>query len=202
MLLSHALLLLILDEEKGTPRSMAGREAGLAGAILLDLLAAGALAERDGKLVAVGSPPGELEEAWSALADEPRSAKQALRRLKPQTGTLPAALVAAGVLEERHLRFGRVRYPEADPGPELAVRERLRTVLAGAEPDAWTASLLGLLVPLRLVKPLFGRDAERRAKAIAEQGPVGDAVQAAVQQQISAAVIAATVAATTAATSG
>lgn len=206
MLLSHALLLLLLDEEKGAMRSGYAHDAGLAGAVLLDLLAAGALTEHEGKLVAVGSPPPALNAAWRVLGEEPRSAKKAIsalgKRLKPLRGAIAAPLVETGVLEERHLRFSRVRYPERDPAPELDVRKRLRVVLDGAEPDEWTASLFGLLVPMELVKPLFGRAAKGRAKEIAERGPVGDAVKAAVQAQVTAAVTAATIAATTVATSG
>jgi hypothetical protein len=108
---------------------------------------------------------------------------------------------------ERHKLLGlfpTTRYPEVDPGPEASLRARLRAVLVeGSEPDAETAALLSLLVPLDLVKRLVERDERKaavaRAKTVAEQGPVGDAVKAAVQREI-AAVVAATVAATTAST--
>jgi Na+-transporting methylmalonyl-CoA/oxaloacetate decarboxylase gamma subunit len=112
--------------------------------------------------------------------------------------------------EQRHKRLGlfaTVRYPELDPVPERELRADLRAVLvAGAEPSAFIASLLGLLVPMELVGRVVSRDERKAAvavaKEVAERGAVGDAVKAVVQQQINAAVIAATVAATTAATSG
>jgi hypothetical protein len=78
-------------------------------------------------------------------------------------------------------------------------------LVMGAEPDPDTAALLSLLVPLDLVKRLVPREerkaAAARAKAVAERGPVGDAVRAAVQREI-AAVVAATLVATTASTPG
>jgi hypothetical protein len=118
--------------------------------------------------------------------------------------------VARGVLSsERHKLLGlfpTTRYPEVDPGPESALRSRLRAVLVeGAEPDPDTAALLSLLVPLDLVKRVVDRGERRaaaaRAKTVAERGPVGDAVKAAVQREI-AAVVAATVIATTSSTAG
>jgi hypothetical protein len=57
-----------------------------------------------------------------------------------------------------------------------------------------------VLVALDLVRRVFSGDerkpAHKRAKALAERGPVGDALKAAVEEQIMAAVIATTAAAT------
>ena len=226
LLLSEALLLLLLEEEKGASvGSGYAHDAGLAGALLLDLAEAGLLEERDGALVAVGAEPSApaLAAAWRVIAgaERPRDAKHWVselgKRLKPLKGTVAEALVAAGVLDERRHKllglFPSTRYPELDPGPERALRSHLRDVLVtGVEPDPRVAALLGLLVPMDLVKPLLSREQDldreerkaalARAKAIADRGPVGDAVKAAVQQQVTAVVIASTVAATTAATAG
>ena len=164
-------------------------------------------------MLLAGAPA--LAAAWDAVHSEDRAPKDWVKklpgRLKPITGTIAAGLVERGVLdEERHKKLGlfaSVRYPERDPGPEAELRAQLRAVLVDdAEPSPFIASLLGLLVPLDLVKQVVDRSerkqATARAKAIAERGPVGDAVQAAVQDQVIAAVVAASVAATTAATSG
>jgi Golgi phosphoprotein 3 GPP34 len=226
LLLSEALLLLLLEEEKGASvRSGHAHDAGLAGALLLDLAEAGLLDDRSGALVAVGAEPSSpaLAAAWRAIAassERPRAAKHWVgelpKRLKPLKGTIAAALVAAGVLDERRHKllgvFPSTRYPELDPAPERALRSQVSDVLlAGASPDDHIAALLGLLVPMALVKPALShaslsreerKAALARAKAIADRGPVGDAVKAAVQQQVTAVVIASTVAATTAATSG
>jgi hypothetical protein len=221
MLLAEELLLLVLDEEKGATKDLIyAQDQGLAGALLLDLAASGRLDESDGKLVASGSEPSEapLAAAWRAIRAEakPRDAKHWVGKLptalKPIKGTVAHGLVASGVLDERRHKllglFSTTRYPELDPSAETELRARLRGVLVdGVEPDARTASLLRLLVPMDMVKRLVER-AERkvagaRAKAIAERGPVGAAVHAAVQEQITMAVIGATLVATsTAASSG
>ena len=110
--------------------------------------------------------------------------------------------------EERHKTLGlfaSTRYPERDPAPERELRAQLRAVLVDdAEPSPFVTSLLGLLVPLDLVKRVVDRserkEATARAKAIAERGAVGDAVKAAVNEQVMAAIVA-TTAATAATTS-
>lgn len=209
MLLAEELLLLLLDDEKGTVSATAAN-AGLAGALLLDLVAAGKV---DDRIARTGTEPSEpaLAAAWRAI-DEPKPAKHWVNklpgRLKPIKGTIAGGLVARGVLDERRHKtlglFSSTRYPELDPGPETELRARLRRVLVdGEEPDERTAALLGLLVPLDLVKRLVERDERKaavaRAKAIAERGPVGDAVRAAVQAEIMTAVMAGVTAATVAA---
>ncbi len=211
MLLAEELLLLLLDDENGKASSMVtAADAGLAGALLLDLAATGRLAEVGGKLVAAGPTPSEpaLADAWRAL-DQPRSAKHWVSKLpgrvKPIKDTIAQGLVARGVLDARKQKrlglFSSTRFPELDAGPEQELRRRLGRVLVdGAEPDARTATLLGLLVSLDLVKRLVEGDerkpARARAKTVAERSQIGDAVQAAIQQQVMAAVIAAATAAT------
>jgi Golgi phosphoprotein 3 (GPP34) len=219
MLLAEELLLLLLDDEKGTASTgVFGRDEALAGALLLDLLEAGRLELSDEKLVATGSAPSEppLAAAWEALqGEEPRKPKHWVsklpRRIKPIMGTIAEPLVARGVLDEqRHKTLGvfrSTRYPALDRGPEEELRARLRRVLVGgAEPDAHTASLIALLVPLDRVKALVERDerkqAKARAKAVADRGPVGDAVRAAIEEQVATAVMAATVATTAGSAAG
>ena len=212
MLLAEELLLLLLDDERGAGvRAGYAHEAGLAGALLLDLAEAGRLADVDGRLAAGGGPsppsgPPALAAAWEAIAGpaaRPRGAKHWVaalpKALKPLRGTIAESLVARGVLDERRHKllgvFATTRYPELDPGPERELRARLRGVLVeGAEPDAHTAALLCLLVPMDLIKPLVAREERKaavaRAKAVARRGAVGDAVKAAVQAQLTAAVAA------------
>ena len=208
MLLAEELLLLLLDDEKGTVSATAAN-AGLAGALLLDLVEAGRLNE---DLSRIGSEPSEpaLAAAWRAI-DEPKPAKHWVSklpgRLKPIKGTIADGLVARGVLDERRHKtlglFSSTRYPELDSGPETELRARLRRVLVdGAEPDPRTVSLLGLLVPLDLVKRVVSRGERKaavaRAKALAERGAVGDEVGAAVEAEVTAAVMAAITASTAA----
>ncbi len=212
MLLSEELLLLLLDDEKGTASNWTiGRDQALAGALLLDLLEAGRLEDRAGKLATVDSPPlaPAAAAAYAAMRDEERTAKDWVNKLpgrvKPITATIAESLVREGVLDEQRHKtlglFSSTRYPELDAAPEEELRARLRGVLVGGEePDAHTASLLSLLVPLELVPRLVDKEdrgrAKARAKAVAERGPVGDAVRTAIQQQVTGAIVAATVAAT------
>ena len=205
MLLCEELLLLLLDNETGTASSrLIGRDEALAGALLLDLVEAERLVDRNGKLATTGSPPlaPALAAAFAAMGSEARTAAEWVGKLpgrvKPITGTIAESLVRSGVIDEqRHKTLGRftsTRYPELDGAPERELRSRLRSVLLeGAEPDAQTASLLGLLVPLDVIKGLVPKDdrraAKARAKAVADRGPVGDAIRAAVEQQVIAAVI-------------
>jgi hypothetical protein len=213
MLLCEALLLLLLDEEKGSPvhRGWA-HDDGLAGTVLLDLLAADVLVARDDDtLVADGSIDGPLGVAADALRS-PMSAKKAVsavkKALKPIKETIAEPLVSAGVLDEtRHKRLGlfeTTRYPELDAAPETRLRAELSAVLvSGQSPSPFIASLLAVLEPMDLVKGVVDRPdrraASKRAKEVAERGAVGDAVKSAVQSQIAA--IVATSAATAAAAS-
>ena len=79
--------------------------------------------------------------------------------------------MARGVLDERRHKtlglFTSTRYPELDPGPETELRARLRRVLVdGAETRTpRTTALLGLLVPLDLVKRVVERDERKAAQA-------------------------------------
>lgn len=223
MLLAEELLLLLLDDEKGSVRGGFGDDAGLTGALLLDLVEGGRVVEHEGALVAAGGGPSfpqVLADAYGEIerSDRRRDAGQWLNRLpkalKPLRRRIAEALVARGVLgEERHKTLGLfsgTRYPEIDPGPERELRARLHAVLVdGAEPDVHTALLLGLLEPLDLVGRLVEREhrkaAKARAKDVAARGAVGSAVadaQRAARAAVVASITAATVAGTTTVTSG
>jgi Golgi phosphoprotein 3 (GPP34) len=223
MLLAEELLLLLLDDEKGSVRGGFADDAGLTGALLLDLVEAGRVVEREGALVPSGAGPSSpqvLADAYAEIerSDRPRDANHWLNRLpkalKPLRGRVAQDLVARGVLgEERHKALGpfsSTRYPELDPGPEHELRARLRAVLVdGAEPDAHTALLLGLLAPLDLVGRLVEREhrkaAKARAQEVADRGAVGSAVadaRRAAQAAVIASITAATVASTTATAGG
>jgi hypothetical protein len=214
LILAEKLLLLMLDDEKGTNVAFVGGEAGPAGALLLDLTAAEAVTvDADGRLeaVAAGTPPQHplLREAHAAIAgsDKRRDTKGWVGRLpkdlKPLGRRLSTGLVERGVLsEERRKLLGIIpttRFPEADPVPEQWLRERLRAVLLGErEPEGDDGVLVALLVPYDLVRRLVPndrrREAKARAKEVADAGAAGDAVAAAVrdtQVAVTAAVVAA-----------
>ncbi|MHA6780255.1 GOLPH3/VPS74 family protein [Pseudonocardia saturnea] len=204
--LAEELLLLALGDESGST-GFTSIHPGLAGALLVDLGRAGAVRVEDGKLVPTGAAaPAHpvLARALDVLvADEKRRTatswvQRLPRALKPVVGTVAAPLVTAGVLTEDRRKFlglfPDTRFREADPEPERALRARLRAVLVdGREPAEHDALLVGLLVPLDLVRRAVDsgdrRAAKKRAKQIAEQGVAGDAVHQAVQAEIMAAVL-------------
>jgi hypothetical protein len=215
--LAEGLLLVALDDEKGADTSNRGGgvEAGLAGALLLDLAAAGCLAHEAGKLVA-----GACEAPGDPLAaaaldvvradDRRRDAKAWVRRLPralaPLRARVARPLVERGVLEEeRHRRLGlfeTTRYPERDPEPERRLRAELTEVLlAGRAPSAQEAMLVALLDAYDLVKRVVPREDRRAARRRAKEVAEGDAIAAAVGSvlgEVQAATIAAVVAATVA----
>jgi golgi phosphoprotein 3 len=218
MSLAEELLLVALDDEKGadTANWGGGVEAGLAGAVLLELTAAGCLANEDGKLVAAGcDPPAD---ALAAAALEVIRGDDKRRSVKDWVGRLPKALsplrqqvaerlVDHGVLaEERRRRLGlfeTARYPELDPAPERRLRATMTDVLVtGRAPTAREAMLVSLLHAYDLVKRVVPKEdrraARKRAKEIAKGEAVGAAVSGAISD-VQAATMAAVVAATTAA---
>jgi hypothetical protein len=218
LLLAEQVLLLALDDEKGTDRSQRAGEAGLAGALLLDLgerdlVRAGA----DGRLVAVDAAEPEhglLRRAHEIVGGTPggRHAKTWVdhlqAELKPLRARLAQGLVERGILSEHRSRvlgiFPRTRYPEVDPHPEFELRHQLFDVLVtGRAPTEEEALLVGLLEPLGLIDRLVPRDhrraAHRRAQEIGEPGLAGAAVRAAVRE-VQAVVTAAAVATTAATT--
>jgi hypothetical protein len=217
MILPEQLLLLALDDDKGTDQSSYGSDPGLAAGLLLEL-AREDLVRVDGKHLHAepGSPSHPLvREALEAIRtdDKPRKAEDWVGRLpkelKPLRDRVAGGLVEQGVLDERRSKvlgiFDRTRWPEADPAPERELRARLREVLVtGREPTEQEALLVGLLEPLRLVDRVVEKDerkaAGRRAKEVAEQGIAGDAVRDAVSAVQAAVMTAAIVPATTAAT--
>jgi golgi phosphoprotein 3 len=220
--LAEELLLVALDDAKGidTANWGGGVEAGLAGALLLELAAAGCVTTDGDRLVAAdgGDAPSDplAAEALAAIrADEkPRRAKDWVNRLpkalKPLRARVADGLVARGVLEQERRRrlglFESTRYPERDPGPERRLREALTEVLVtGRDPSQREAMLISLLKAYDLVKRVVPREhrrgANRRAKEIAKGDAIGGAVGRAVSD-IEVATMAAVLAATSVSSAG
>jgi golgi phosphoprotein 3 len=223
--LAEQLPLVALDDEKGadTANWGGGVEAGLAGALLLELAAAGCLIDEGGKLVVAGCDPPTNPLAVAALEvirhDEKRRNAKAWvgrlpRALKPLRGKVADELVRRGVLEqERHRRLGlfeSTRYPERDPEPERRLRVRLADVLVtGREPTGDEAMLVSLLHAYDLVKRVVPKGDRRAARKRAKELSKGDAIGVAVGSAVSdvqaatmTAVIAATAATTASAADG
>ena len=89
---------------------------------------------------------------------------------------MAARLVERGVLsEDRHKvlgLFGVDRWPEADPEPERALRERLRAELTGAaEVSERTALLAPLLRASDLVGKVVAKDERKAASGARRRSP-------------------------------
>lgn len=222
-LVAEDLLLLLLDDEKGTLAAASHARPVLGGALLVELALEGLVEVeertsvwRSAKVrsVAGAAPPGDplLAAALGIVAERPRAAQDLVGRLgKGAREQLLQRLVERGVLERRDGRilglFPHTTWPAADVEHERQVRQRLQDVLVtGVDPDARTAALAGLLAAVdqahRQVDrgSLSARQVKKRAKAVAEGAwaaeAVRDAVQAA-QAATTAAVVAATTAAST-----
>ncbi len=220
LILAEEFLLLALDDEKGSVK-LGGRDhkPGLAGALLLDLAASGAVRVTDDKLEAdPGGRPEHplLREAHGVIAgsEKRRGAKgwvnQLPRELKPLDDRVADGLVERGALRREEGKilglFDSTKYPEADGSAEAGVRESLAAVLRSQrQPTPREAALIALLRSYDQIAKLVDKDerkaAKARAKEVADQGIAGKAVDDTLKAT-QAAVIAATMAATTAATAG
>lgn len=199
--LAEALLLVALDDEKGadTANWGGGVEAGLAGALLLELAAADCIREEDGKLVPGDCHPPADPLAAGALEairrdEKRRNAKAWVGRLqkelKPLRRQVADGLVRRGVLEQQHRRrlglFETTRYPERDPEPERRLRAGLAEVLVGGrEPTTEQAMLVSLLHAYDLVKRVVSKEGRRGARKRTKELAKGDAIAAAVGSTVS-----------------
>lgn len=229
-LLAEDLLLLALDDDKGTvPMSVqATLDMGLAGAMIADLAARGKLRLEKGfwggKLsVTDASLVGNrlLDEAIAAIAAKPgKSVDSWVRGLSRALGGLRVrlleALVANGTLQRREERvlllFHHEVYPERDGRVEHDLRRRMDTVLLhGETPDAHLLWLLQLALACHVIDAIYPAGVrgkvKKRIKALvkAHAGQSADVVTKVIeaqQQAVMVAIMAASVAATSSACSG
>ncbi|MBT0768789.1 GPP34 family phosphoprotein [Kineosporia sp. J2-2] len=222
MLLVEDLMLLILDDRKGTAAGYNAVQYMLGGGLLVELAMLERVTQEGEKtllsrpyIVATGEgplPDPLLQQAWDTIAEKPRGAQSMLARIgKGLHKTVAARLVDRGLVREEKRQwlgvFPQTTHPAADPAREAAVRREIRAVLAdGAQPDPRTAALIALLSAGGVLKaslrdmdpPLrWSGDIRRRGKEIQDGDwgaqAVSDAVKAA------AAAIAASTAAVSAA---
>ncbi|NGN96006.1 GPP34 family phosphoprotein [Nocardioides sp. KC13] len=187
MLIAEDLLLLVLDDDKGTLTSSWVQQA-LGGAILTELVMTGSVQVMPkagltpAKAVALpGHRPDEpiLAAAYDALATKPLTAKNAVSDLgKGLHEALAARLCDRNILKRRDEKilglFPRTTWPAADSTHENAVRSQLAAVLVqGATPDARTGPLIALLSSIDLAHRVVDTRAvgsgtvKKRAKEIA-----------------------------------
>jgi len=227
MLIVEDLMLLLLDDQKGSVAGAQSLQFILGGGLLVEL----ALRERvrqepkkslltGRKILAVGEgplPDPLLQEAYDTIAEKPRGAPAVLGKIgKGLPRVVPARLVERGMLRESKSRLlgivPRTLHPAEDPSREISVRRKVRAVLAdGLSPDPRTASLIALLsaggtlkASLRDMDPplTWSSDIRKRGQEIQEgdwgAAAVSDAVKAAAA---SIAAVAGTAAASAAAAS-
>jgi len=221
-LIADDLLLLLLDDEKGTPTS-SYLDTVLGGALLLELALAEAVDVREKTSIwssaKVVARPGAavddpvLQDALATVAERERSASDLVGRLgKGAKDVLAERLAERGVLARHDDRvlglFPRTRWLPADAAHEQELRRALTAVLVqGAEPDQRTGALAALLsavdkAPAAVDHPgVPAREVRRRAKQVAEGAWAAKAVQDAIAAStaaIMAGVTAATITTTTA----
>jgi hypothetical protein len=219
-LLAEDLLLLLLDDEKGTTGALwVDVRVPLAGAVLAELAIEGAVRVDAATSIwraaivrpVEGAAPTDpvLAKALATVAEKPRSAQSLLPRLGAGLrDELAARLTAAGILERHDDRvlglFPRTRWPALQSTDEAHARERIgRALQEGAAPDERTAALIALLAAIGKVPQVLGlrggeaRAATKRARTIAEGDWAARAVRDAVRAAAAAVTTTAAVASTT-----
>lgn len=215
MLIAEDLLLLVLDDEKGTLASSWVQQA-LGGAILTELAMAGSVqvVPKSGltpakALTVPGRRPEEpiLAAAYDSLAAGPLSGKNAVTNLgRGLHEALAARLCDRNILKRRDEKilglFPRTTWPAADSTHENAVRGQLYAVLVqGATPDPRTGPLIALLSSIDFAhkvidtRPVGAGAVKRRAKEIARGDWAAKGVKDAIDEVV--AVMTATMVATT-----
>ncbi|MEU8321105.1 GPP34 family phosphoprotein [Nonomuraea sp. NPDC048881] len=186
--IAEELLLLAHDEEAG--KQLIGGvqlDPALGGAILAELAAAGRVELADDRVTVTDPTPlgdAELDAALARMAEDGKARKPAwwVQRLQSDKlrRRLLTRLAEAGVLAEERGRvlgvFPTTRWPEADPQVEADVRERVTAVLAGADPDERTATLIAIMHAAKLDRKAFPGADRERVKEIAEGEWAGQAV--------------------------
>lgn len=218
-MLATDLLLLALDDERGTVLSQAaiGLDYGLAGAIVMELALRGRIDVNDEKVSTIGPVTDDalLDDALRTIATTPgKDLSHWVWHLSRDLGGLRQRLldrlVARGTLEKRERRvlllFHQNVYPERDARVEHDIRTRVDDALLHSQsPDAQTACLIHLAAACRITDAIYPRDQHQAIKAridaLGDAGIAGaDAVAGLVAQAETQAVTAATMAAITAAT--
>ncbi|MEV4167858.1 GPP34 family phosphoprotein [Nonomuraea sp. NPDC049709] len=206
--IAEELLLLAHSEDQGKPLISAIQlDPALAGAILAEL-AIHDRVELSKKKLAVKDPTPlgdeELDAALALITAKGGTRNPAWWVQKLQSGKLRnrllTRLAASGVLTEERVKvmgiFPVTRWPEAHPGVEANVRERVSAVLAGADPDARTAVLIAITHAAKLDRKAFPGADKARIKEIAEGAWAADAVAKTIAAINAAAMVAVTAAAT------
>jgi len=213
-LIAEDLLLLLLDDVKGTVSTWGKTDAVLGGAVLAELAVAGLVTLdennsiwRTDKVHATGASPAGLDpvlaEALATIAEKDRKASTLVTKIgKGLEDRLAAGLAERGMVERKEGKllglFPRTTWPAADTTHEDDVRRTITACLVdGAAPDERTGALIALLAAIdqahAAVTPgttVPKKALEQKAKEIAEgqwaAKAVKDAVDAATAAMVGA----------------
>jgi Golgi phosphoprotein 3 len=226
--LFEEMLLLELDDDKGTTRADCWHKTEMGGAILAELVLSGAITITDDKKKQVKLVPGAarpedliLAEALALIQESKKIRKasdwvQKFAALKDLKNRAARQLVAKGVLKEDTGKvlgiFKRTIYPEANPGPEQDLRRRLEEAIFmdQQEVDPATTVVVALARATGLLDRVFTKKRlkprKQRLEDLVNGNLAGKATREAVEA-VQAAILVATIvpaiaASTTAATSG
>ncbi|MFC5291078.1 GPP34 family phosphoprotein [Actinokineospora guangxiensis] len=205
-LIVEDLLLLLLDDETGTPAAAGTLYYTLGGAVLVELALSGRVeAEGGSRLsgpevrVAGDGPLSDplLQAAYDRIAEKPRRVQPLILDIGSGLWEqLVERLVERGLIRREKKRvlglFKVTQLPADDTGHEAEVRRGVKAVLEeGAEPDARTAALIGLLSgsgALPMLRPplAWSGAVHRRAKELEEGSWGASAVGTAVTRTAAA----------------
>jgi hypothetical protein len=186
--IAEEVLLLAYGEEEG--RQLIGSselDAALGGSILAELAIHDRIDLADKRVTVRDTTPlgdEELDAALTRIAGESRERKpewwvQRLHSTKLRKRLL-SRLAERGVLHEEQYRilgiFPATRYPEQDPRVEQGIRERVQSVLSGADPDERIAVLVAVLHAAKIDRKAFPGASKERIREITEGDWAGEAV--------------------------
>ncbi len=209
--LHQELLLMALDDEKGTIRASNYKlalGAGLLGELLLEDRVTLERGKKTSKDRIIPANPKLLSDP---LIDEclrkvhgskkPRSPKEWVAKLSQLSGLrkrVATGLVRRGVLRERNTRIlfliPWTVYPALDSAPKRRLVERIRAaVLGDGEIDDRTAIAVAVAAATGVLKPVLGKqvlkDRKDRIEQITEDQLIAAAAKAAVDEAAAAAVV-------------
>ncbi|GIH23367.1 hypothetical protein Aph01nite_16770 [Acrocarpospora phusangensis] len=206
--IAEDLLLLAYHDDKGTPLiTTAELDIALTGALLAELAMADRLTVTEKKLVVVDSAPvgdEELDAVLARIAGEPKVRKPEWWVNKLNSDKLRKRLLVRlaerGVLSEEQRKvfgiFARTSYPERDGSVERELRQRVQSVLSGAEPDEHIGLLIAIMHACKVARKAFPGADKNRIKEVAEGAWAGEAVRvtiAAINAAVMSVVLAAVV---------